>query len=52
MKSIKFRIAGVSLLLLAGLVSTAWSQAKTAGATTNQITGKEVTLTLVRWPFT
>ena len=54
MKSFKFRIAGISLLLLAGLVSTARSQSKTPGpeGATTQVTGKQVTLTLVRWPFT
>jgi len=54
MKSFKFRIAGVSLLLFTGLVS-AWSQTKTPGqegATATPVTGKQVTLTLVRWPFT
>ncbi len=59
MNSFKFRIAAVSLLLFAGLVSTAWSQSQTPakipagdGAATSQVTGKEVTLTLVRWPYT
>jgi len=55
MTSFKFRIAGISLLLFAGLVSTAWSQSKARGqeeATTTQVSSKQVTLTLVRWPFT
>lgn len=55
MNSFKFQIFGVSLLLLTGVVSTTWSQSQTPardGAAATKATGKQVTLTLVRWPFT
>lgn len=55
MKSLKSRIVGAGLLLCVGLIVPAWSQSKTTtpgGAPTTQVAGKEVTLTLVRWPFT
>ena len=55
MTSFKFRIAGISLMLFVALGSTAWSQSKARGqeeATTTRVSGKQVTLTLVRWPFT